>query len=127
MASLFRRLQANKKLRLSVNTVAKLLKVASHIILRVECWQYVVFIHRSDCGGQFISYRKFKEWQNAVACQIQNCEEIEQLQNLWKAIEIDWQKYQKQYDGTSLFFIKQLWLQRWKKLTRITINPVTVS
>jgi len=35
--------------------LAKLLKIPKHLIVRVECWAYVVFVHRQDKGGQFIS------------------------------------------------------------------------
>ena len=55
MPLLFRRLQPRQKFRLSVYGLAKLLKIPKHLIVRVECWAYVVFVHRQDKGGQFIS------------------------------------------------------------------------
>jgi hypothetical protein len=65
--------------------------------VRVECLAYVLFVHRTDKGGQFISYRRLQHWLNAVAYQIQNCSTCQQLrstllvrfaQSLWLAIEM---------------------------------------
>jgi len=106
MTKLFRRLQPAKKFRITksalakhaVRLIAQLLKIPQHLIVRVECWAYVLFIHRQDKGGQFISYRKLQQWQNAVACQIQNCSTWQQLRLLWLAIEDDFKLHKTQYD-----------------------------
>jgi len=55
MTTLFRRLQPTQKFRISIGAISQLLKIPKHLILRVECWAYVVFVHRRDKGGQFIS------------------------------------------------------------------------
>ncbi|WP_446400273.1 hypothetical protein [Coleofasciculus sp. C1-SOL-03] len=47
----------------------------------MESWAYIVFVHRRDKGGQFISYRQLRQWFNAIACQ--------QLRQLWLLIESD--------------------------------------
>lgn len=83
MTTLFRRLQPAKKFRITVGEIAKLLKIPKHLIVRIEYWAYVVFVHRLDQGGQFISYRQLQQWQNAVACQIQNCSTWQQIRQLW--------------------------------------------
>ena len=70
MSTLFRRLQPAQKFRISVSCIAKLLRIPKHLIVRLECWAYVLFIHRRDKGGEFISYRQLQQWKNAVACQI---------------------------------------------------------
>ncbi len=88
MTTLFRRLQPFKKFRITVGAIARLLKIPKHQIVRVECWAYVVFVHRSDRGGQFISYRQLRQWLNAIACQIQNCLTWQQLRQLWLAIDL---------------------------------------
>ena len=98
MTTLFRRLQPHQKFRITVYAIAQLLKIPKHKIVRVECWAYVVFVHRRDVGGQFISYRKLRQWLNAVACQIQNCSTWQQLRPLWLAIEEDCKRHKKQYD-----------------------------
>jgi hypothetical protein len=99
MTKLFRRLQPAKKFRITKSAIAQLLKIPQHLIVRVECWAYVLFIHRQDKGGQFISYRKLQQWQNAVACQIQNCSTSQQLRLLWMTIEDDCKKHKKQYNN----------------------------
>jgi hypothetical protein len=76
-------------------------------MVRVECWAYVIFVHRTDRGGQFISYRQLRQWQNAVACQIQNCSTWQQLRSLWLAIEEDRQKHNNQYDDEHYPFLCQ--------------------
>ncbi len=116
MTTLFHRLQPHQKFRISVGAIAQLLKIPKHQILRVECWAYVVFVHRRDVGGQFISYRKFQQWLNAVACQIQNCSTWQQLRQLWLAIEEDCKKYKKQYDGQQQLFWCKIWTKRWNRL-----------
>ncbi len=70
MTTLFRRLQPAQKFRITINGIAKALKISKHLIVRIEIWAYVVFVHRTDKGGQFISYRQLHQWQNAVACKI---------------------------------------------------------
>jgi len=116
MTNLFRRLQPRQKFRLTIAEIAQALKIPKHLIVRVECWAYVVFVHRQDKGGQFISYRKLRQWQNAVACQIQNCSTWQQLRSLWLAIEEDHNKHKKQYDDEHHPFLCKIWTKRWDKL-----------
>lgn len=116
MTNLFSRLQPPQKFRISIYAIAKLLKIPKRLILRIECWAYVVFVHRTDKGGQFISYRKLHQWQNAVACQIQNCINHQQLRQLWTAIANDYQKYSQQYDEGHYPFVCNIWLKSWDTL-----------
>lgn len=116
MTALFRRIQPAKKFRITVNTIARFLKIPQQLIARVECWNYVIFVHRLDKGGQFISYRKLQEWRNAVACQIQNCSNFQQLCNLWQIIEQDESKHQNQYDNKTILFLRQIWDKCWQSL-----------
>jgi hypothetical protein len=125
MTTLFRRLQPAKKFRITVGAIAQLLKIPKHLIVRVECWEYVIFVHRSDRGGQFISYRTLRHWLNAVACQIQKCSTCQQLrsallvrfaQSLWLAFEEDYTKHEKQYSDESYPFLCKIWTKRWDKL-----------
>jgi regulator of sirC expression with transglutaminase-like and TPR domain len=62
MTALFRRIQPFKKFRITAYIIARLLKIPRHLIVRIECWAYIIFVHRCDCGGQFISYRKLQQW-----------------------------------------------------------------
>ena len=116
MTTLFSRLQPAQKFRISVACVAQVLKIPKHLIVRIECWAYVVFVHRTDKGGQFLSYRKLRQWQNAVACQIQNSFTWQQLRSLWQAIEDDFTKHKKQYDNEHHPFLCKIWTQRWQTL-----------
>jgi len=116
MTTLFRRLQPANKFRITAGEIAKLLKIPKHLIIRVECWAYVVFVHRIDKGGQFISYRQLQQWQNAVACQIQKCTTWQQLRQLWLEIETDKQKHTQQYDDKHYSFLCQIWTKCWAKL-----------
>jgi hypothetical protein len=124
MTKLFRRLQPAKKFRITksalakhaVRLIAQLLKIPKHLIVRIECWAYVIFVHRGDKGGQFISYRKLQQWQNAVACQIQNCSTWQQLRSLWLEIEEDCKKHNKQYNKKYQPFLFQIWTKHSNKL-----------
>jgi hypothetical protein len=116
MTTLFRRLKPPQKFRITLYAIAKILKIPKHLIVRVECWAYVVFVHRTDQGGQFISYRLLEQWQNAVACQIQNCSTLQQLRSLWQAIEEDYQHHSKQYDEGHYPFVCKIWTKCWDKL-----------
>jgi hypothetical protein len=117
MTALFRRIQPSKKFRITISTIARFLRIPKQLIVRVECWEYVIFIHRLDKGGRFISYRKLREWQNAVACQIQNCATLQQLQNLWQIIEEDEQKHKNQYSEELIPFLRQLGTKRRQALS----------
>jgi hypothetical protein len=116
MTPLFRRLQPAQKFRITVYAIAQLLKIPKHLIVRVESWAYVIFVHRTDRGGQFISYRKLRQWRNAVAYQIQNCSTWQQLRQLWLAIEEDYAKYKQQYNDEHYPFLRQTWTKRWDML-----------
>jgi hypothetical protein len=112
MTPLFRRLQPAKKFRITVGAIAQLLKIPKHCIVRVECWAYVLFIHRTDKGGQFLSYRKLQHWLNAIAYQIQKCSACPELRSLWLAIEEDCKKHKNQYNTKSQSFLDQIWTKR---------------
>ncbi|NER27168.1 MAG: hypothetical protein F6J89_05895 [Symploca sp. SIO1C4] len=116
MTTLFNRLQPKDKFRISVSDVAKLLRIPQHLIVRIECWKYVLFVHRRDVGGQFISYRKLQQWLIATACQIQKCSTLPQLLKLLIEIREDSQKYEKQYSAQHHLFLSQVWFQRWNTL-----------
>jgi hypothetical protein len=87
--------------------------------VRIECWAYVLFVHRRDKGGQFISYRQLRQWLYAGASQIQNCSTLQQLRSLWLAIEEDCEKHKKQYDDNYHPFVSKVWTKRdrtlWKE------------
>jgi hypothetical protein len=116
MTTLFRRLQPAQKFRITIGAIAQLLKIPKHLIVRVECWAYILFVHRRDKGGQFISYRVLQQWRNAVACQMQKCSTWQELRLLWLAIEFDYRKHKEQYDDKHYPFLSQIWTKYWDKL-----------
>ena len=114
--NIFARIQPQKTFHITIKAVAKLLGIPPKMILRIEKWEYVLFIHRSDIGGQFISYRKLRNWQNAIAFKIQNCRKYKKLLVLWLTIKSDAKKYAKQYDETYSTFVDKICHQQWNKL-----------
>ncbi len=112
MTPLFRRIQPSKKLRITVRLIAQMLKIPQNLIKRVESWANVVFVHRLDKGGQFISYRKLQEWQNAIGHQIQNCPTVSELSKLATSIRHDSRKFKKQYLQQTLDFLSQMCIER---------------
>ncbi|HEY9612142.1 hypothetical protein [Allocoleopsis sp.] len=111
MTALFRRINPAQKFRITKHQIAKLLRISSSLIVKIESWLYVTFIHRLDKGGQFISYRQMEQWKNAIACQRQKCSTKQQLQHLWNAIERDRTKHNSQYPDSVVPFLKNIWAQ----------------
>ena len=109
MTALFRRINPAQKFRITKRQIAKLLRIPASRIVKIESWLYVIFVHRLDKGGQFISYRQMEQWKNAVACQLQKCSTQQQLQHLWNAIEHDNTKHNSQYADSVLPFLKKIW------------------
>ncbi|MFB8798743.1 MAG: hypothetical protein U7126_31965 [Microcoleus sp.] len=125
MTPLFRRIQPSKKLRITVRSIARLLKIPQNLIKRVESWANVVFVHRRDRGGQFISYRRLEEWQNAIAHQIQTSPNLSELSQLATSIQQDSRKFKKQYCQKTLDFLRQMCIQRQDTLESWeTLNSV---
>lgn len=112
MTPLFRRLQPSTKLRITVRSIAQLLKISPYLIKRVESWANVVFVHRRDRGGQFVSYRRLQEWQNAIAHQIQTSPTLSEVSQLTTSIRHDSRKFHKQYSQQTLDFLHQMCIQR---------------
>ena len=66
MTILFRRIKPYT-FPITLDLIAKFLHIPKSLIVRAECWAYVLFVHRRDKGGQFISYRKLAMWLKAIA------------------------------------------------------------
>lgn len=111
MTVLFRHINPAQKFHITKRQIAKFLRISESLIVRIESWLYVLFIHRRDKGGQFISYRQIEQWKNAVACQLQKCSTKEQLEQLWNAIQFDHIRYNKQYAPCVLPFLEKILAQ----------------
>ncbi|NET06989.1 MAG: hypothetical protein F6K09_34020 [Merismopedia sp. SIO2A8] len=116
MSKLFNLLQPSQNFRISVSEIAKFLNIPEQLIVRIECWQYVLFVHRCDVGGQFISYRKLQQWLLATARQIQKCSTLLELLNFLVEIREDCQKHEKQYSAKHHQFLSHIWFQHWESL-----------
>ena len=114
--NIFARIQPQKTFHITIESVAKLLGIPPEMILRIEKWPYVLFIHRRDIGGQFISYRKLKNWQNAIAMKIQTCNKHKKLLMLWVSVILDGKKYAKQYGKAYHDFVDNLFNQQWNNI-----------
>jgi hypothetical protein len=109
MTLLFRRINPAQKFRITKHQIAKFLRIPESLIVKIESWLYVIFVHRLDQGGQFISYRQMEQWKNSIACQLQKCSTQQQLQHLWNAIEHDNTKHNSQYADSVVPFLKNIW------------------
>jgi hypothetical protein len=72
MTTLFRRINPAQKFRITKHQIAKFLRIPESLIVKIESWLYVIFVHRLDKGGQFISYRQMEQWKNAIAVNCKN-------------------------------------------------------
>jgi predicted peptidase len=109
MTTLFRRIKPAQNFRITQRQIAKFLRIPESYIVKIESWLYVLFVHRTDKGGQFISYRQMEQWKNAIACHIQKCSTCQQLEQLWNAILHDHTKHNPQYDNSVFPFLEKLW------------------
>ena len=114
--NIFARIQPQKTFHITIKAVAKLLGIPPKFILRIEKWPYVLFVHRQDIGGQFISYRKLRNWQNAIAMKIKSCCKQKKLLRLWVGIILDSKKYAKQYEEAYHVFVDNTVHQQWQKI-----------
>ena len=114
--NIFARIQPQKTFHVTIKAVAKLLGIPPKMILRIEKWPYVLFVHRRDIGGQFISYRKLKNWQNAISFKIKGCYKQKKLLMLWLSVILDGKKYAKQYDEAFHNFVDNIFHQQWYEI-----------
>lgn len=117
MTHLFRRIQPAQRFRLSPRYIASLLKIPASAIARIERWPYVLFIHRRDKGGQFVSYRTLNRWMRTIAHMIQTSPTLEDLKQLGLWIKQESVKFEDRYAPTALQYLRRLWAQRRDKLT----------
>ena len=113
------RIQPQKTLHVSIQDVAKMLGISPKKIVRIENWANVLFVHRRDIGGQFISYRRLRNWKNAVAMMINSCYKHKRLKIIWRAICNDRRKFAKQYRDDFYDFVSDAFLKQWNKIFKI--------
>jgi hypothetical protein len=116
MSILFRRIQPAQRFHLSPRYIAHVLKIPLSAIARIERWPYVLFVHRRDKGGQFVSYRILARWLRAIARMIQTSPTLEDLRQLGLGIKQESVKFEDRYSATVLNYLRQLWAQRRDQL-----------
>ncbi len=110
MTTLFGRIRPGS-FPITIDIIAKFLGIPQSAILRVENWSYVVFVHRSDRGGQFISYRRLAMWLEAIVTLIKNCNSREQLKQVGLWIKQECNKF-KYYNESILEYLRSVWIDR---------------
>ena len=110
MTILFRRIRP-VSFPITIDIIAKFLGIPQSAILRVENWSCVVFVHRSDRGGQFISYRKLAMWLEAIVTLIRNCHSLKQLKQVGLWIKQECIKF-KYYNELILEYLRSVWIER---------------
>jgi hypothetical protein len=106
MTTLFRRIKPNS-FPITLDLIAKFLHIPKSLIVRTECWPYVLFVHRCDKGGQFISYRKLAMWLEAVVSIIQTCTTHDDLWQVGLWIKQECEKFD--YDKPVLEYLRRVW------------------
>ena len=112
MSNLFRRIQPAQRFLLTPRFIAHVLKIPLSAIVRIERWAYVLFVHRHDKGGQFISYRQLNRWMRTIARMIQTSPTLEDLEQLGLWIKQESVKFEARYSAIALNYLRQLWAQR---------------
>ena len=119
VTSLFRRIQPAQRFHLTPRYIAHILKIPLSAIARIERWAYVLFVHRRDKGGQFISYRQLNRWMRTIAHMIQTSPTLEDLKQLGFWIKQESEKFEDRYSPNGLNYLRQLWAQRRDELRRL--------
>jgi hypothetical protein len=116
MTNLFRRIQPAQRFHLSFRYIANILKIPSSAIVRIERWAYVLFVHRRDKGGQFVSYRQLNRWMRTIAHMIQTSPTLEDLSLIGHGIKQESVKFEDRYTAIALNYLRQLWAERRDEL-----------
>lgn len=106
MTALYRRIKPYS-FRITIDLIARLLRIPKSLIVRAECWAYVLFVHRQDKGGQFISYRKLAKWLESIVQLIQTMPTFDDLWQLGLWIKQETEKFD--YPKSVLQYLRQIW------------------
>jgi cytochrome P450 len=106
MTILFRRIKPCT-FPITIDLIAKFLGIPKSMIVRIERWAYVLFVHRCDKGGQFISYRKLAMWIEAIASLIQKSSTLDDLWQVGLWIKQECEKFE--YTKPVLEYLRSVW------------------
>lgn len=124
MTILFRRIKPNS-LPISLDLIAKFLGIPRSMIVKAQKWAYILFVHRRDKGGQFISYRKLILWIEAIAKIIQNSTNLDDLWQIGLWIKQECEKFE--YAKPVLEYLRNIWAQHRKYLRSRRSDPDSTS
>ena len=82
--------------------------------VKAEKWSYIIFVHRTDRGGQFISYCKLVMWLQVMVKLIEACTNLKQLQQIGTWIRQECQKLP--YYESLIDYLRQVWVNQREKL-----------
>ncbi|MBD2100907.1 hypothetical protein H6F94_08455 [Leptolyngbya sp. FACHB-261] len=103
-----------RQFEISLSYLATYLGVTQDCILRFEQWANVLFVHRKDRGGQFISYRDLIHWLEACVQTIRTCPTHQALQELGQLLKAEIERFT--YATDTVAYLRRLWQQRKAQL-----------
>ncbi|MEQ9238093.1 hypothetical protein [Coleofasciculus sp. E2-BRE-01] len=116
MTILFRRIKP-RTFPITLDMIAQFLGIPKSMIIRAEHWAYVLFVHRRDRGGQFISYRKLKLWLEAITSLIQKTKTLDELWQLGLWIRQECKKFN--YAESVVEYLRCVWARHRNALRRL--------
>lgn len=125
MTILFRRIKPNQRFHINRYYIAQLLKIPLSTIVKIERWAYVIFVHRCDKGGQFVSYRELARWLIKIARMIQTSPTLQDLKQLGLWIKQESVKFEDKYSPNVLQYWRQLWAKRRDELISLSESSET--
>lgn len=117
MTILFRQIKPTS-FPISLDLIAKFLAIPRSMIVKAQKWAYVLFVHRRDKGGQFISYRKLILWIEAVVKIIQNSTNLEDLGQIGLWIKQECKKFE--YTKPVITYLRNIWAKHRKYLRSLS-------
>jgi hypothetical protein len=135
MTILFRRIKPST-FPITLDLIAKFLGIPESMLIRAVCvreasrreawcvsskrWAYVLFVHRCDKGGQFISYRKLELWIEAVVSIIQKSATFDDLWQVGLWIRQECEKFD--YEKPVLEYLRRVWAKHSRLSQRLAIR-----
>lgn len=107
---------------INLEEVAGHLKVGVEDILKSEFWAFALWFRVSGRGGVLVSPRKLSCWEKAIKKAIAHCQDLESLERLKTALEIEFRKVgdrktlQQIYSDALQAELRQIVTQRWKQI-----------
>lgn len=108
--------------RIDMDEVARHLKITVADILEVQFWAFSLWLRVRSRGAVFVSPRKLSIWIPAIKEAIACCRDIESLERLKSALEVDFKKKQNKKIKEAIYSdklqaeLRQLVEQRWQQI-----------